>query len=400
MSTSDRAKETVSSLFSKTRVTVARAKQQVLAKLGKGEETVDITFNQERERLLAHYEAIKKINKDTQKMLDILRDLSACETTLAQDFYDLYDPQASLYNAALKNQDIAKLLDTERIQFDEQIHKDFIEPISKYLAQFKEIKQRIEVRHTRRVDMDRYAHEVKNLNEKGNHFKLPLAEEKYNNARTSYNALNEELLKDMPALFDDRIAFFDPIFATYLTSVAELYRQAAKITAEAIGLVAQVDREAVHSHPRVITPTEKSAAIKRPMPHSTTISPDDRRKSLGTSLSSSSFKNADESSVSDPSTVEEVGSNRTSAAANRRKSSFVLNASAPPSDSQRKQALPNTPKRQQARANYDFTAQEDNELSFHTGDVLTVRNKNGEWWECELNGKTGLIPGNYVELLN
>jgi hypothetical protein len=38
--------------------------------------------------------------------------------------------------------------------------------------------------------------------------------EKWEHAKKNYNALNDELLRDMPALFEDRIPFFDPVFAT------------------------------------------------------------------------------------------------------------------------------------------------------------------------------------------
>jgi len=52
-----------------------------------------------------------------------------------------------------------------------------------------------------------------------------------------------------------------------------------------------------------------------------------------------------------------------------------------------------------ARALYAFNAEVPTELSFQPGQVLTIHTKNGDWWEAELNGKRGLIPGNYVQLL-
>jgi len=53
----------------------------------------------------------------------------------------------------------------------------------------------------------------------------------------------------------------------------------------------------------------------------------------------------------------------------------------------------------QARGMYPFTAGSPQELSFKPGDILTIKNQEGAWWQAELNGATGLIPSNYVELI-
>jgi hypothetical protein len=54
----------------------------------------------------------------------------------------------------------------------------------------------------------------------------------------------------------------------------------------------------------------------------------------------------------------------------------------------------------QARAKFDFTAENDAELSFRIGDVVTIVNQDDPgWWEGELNGQRGLFPYNYVEIL-
>jgi hypothetical protein len=73
MSNVDKAKEFGSGLFNKTKKELFRAKQKIAVKMGKAEETVDITFNQERERFTETHKLIKTVNKDATKLLEIMK---------------------------------------------------------------------------------------------------------------------------------------------------------------------------------------------------------------------------------------------------------------------------------------------------------------------------------------
>jgi len=54
----------------------------------------------------------------------------------------------------------------------------------------------------------------------------------------------------------------------------------------------------------------------------------------------------------------------------------------------------------QAKALYPFDAQNNQELTFKPGDILSIISQDGEWWRARLNGREGLIPSNYVQLLD
>jgi myosin-1 len=57
-------------------------------------------------------------------------------------------------------------------------------------------------------------------------------------------------------------------------------------------------------------------------------------------------------------------------------------------------------KQKKLRALYDFEARSADELSFRTdNELLLIDNSDETWWKAELNGKTGVVPSNYVELI-
>uniref|UniRef100_A0A3Q1K321 Intersectin 1 (SH3 domain protein) n=1 Tax=Anabas testudineus TaxID=64144 RepID=A0A3Q1K321_ANATE len=70
-----------------------------------------------------------------------------------------------------------------------------------------------------------------------------------------------------------------------------------------------------------------------------------------------------------------------------------------PSTSKTTPTEPTPPKLTPVIGMYDYVAQNDDELAFQKGQVITVLNKDDcDWWKGELNGREGLFPSNYVKL--
>jgi len=51
----------------------------------------------------------------------------------------------------------------------------------------------------------------------------------------------------------------------------------------------------------------------------------------------------------------------------------------------------------QCKALYNYSAQENDELTLRKGDLITIIKEHPDWWEGELNGKVGVFPANYVQ---
>ncbi|GMM29732.1 osmosensor [Martiniozyma asiatica (nom. inval.)] len=51
--------------------------------------------------------------------------------------------------------------------------------------------------------------------------------------------------------------------------------------------------------------------------------------------------------------------------------------------------------------NYEANADDENELSFVRGELLRVENTSGNWWLAKSqNGKVGMVPSNYLEIVD
>eukprot|EP01116_Phalansterium_solitarium_P016971 TRINITY_DN4066_c1_g1_i2.p1 TRINITY_DN4066_c1_g1~~TRINITY_DN4066_c1_g1_i2.p1 ORF type:complete len:378 (+),score=79.33 TRINITY_DN4066_c1_g1_i2:111-1244(+) len=237
-----------------------RATQKVKESLGKAEQTVDISYNQEVERFRSHYRAVKKINRDAVKFLECLRDFTVAESALVEDFASFYDANHPTYTTTQRARDMSKAMDSARMQFDDQMRQDFIDPTAKYLGQFKEVKLRLPVCETRRVDMDRYDRDLHTLQKNGSAAKVPQAEQKLAQARANYQALFDELMRDLPRLYDDRTDYFDCAVGTFLTAQCEYFRQCTKANVDTIGSTQLVNGAAIHQRPRVVEPAETSVA--------------------------------------------------------------------------------------------------------------------------------------------
>ncbi|XP_022117886.2 SH3 domain-containing kinase-binding protein 1 isoform X1 [Pieris rapae] len=88
-------------------------------------------------------------------------------------------------------------------------------------------------------------------------------------------------------------------------------------------------------------------------------------------------------------------------------SNFVVmldppNATQQPAPAEPAPALPPKPVKEQCRVLFPYTAVNEDELTLADGDIVTIVSKDAPdrgWWRGEVNGRVGLFPDNFVQLL-
>lgn len=56
--------------------------------------------------------------------------------------------------------------------------------------------------------------------------------------------------------------------------------------------------------------------------------------------------------------------------------------------------------RVRAKCLFEYRAENQKELSFHAGDIVTILNQDQSgWWLAHHNGRSGFVPRNYLEVI-
>jgi len=271
-------------------------------------------------------------------------------------------PGVAELTAALKE------VESARAKAEAALQADLCSPIYRFHEQYKLMKRRMAVLETRRTDMDRFHTQVLKITEKttGGRDGLGEADAKYRAAREAYEKLHDEMMADFARLHEELKPFLGPAAAVFMREQASYAEAYGAAMGRLSAFASSVDTSHLASYPPVITPAEASVA------GAGAVLPEKKEKPTGASA---------------PSTT------TTSATAPAPTPTTTATSAPPPA-----RPLP-TRKQERCRGLYNFQGEDDTELSFKKGDVIVVTGKQGEWWEGELNGKKGLFPANYVQLI-
>ena len=156
MSRRQKAKDKTNKAVSGVGTGIGRAKQRVLARVGRNEETIDVQFAYEEEIFSEQYDALQDFEDDAKRFLQCSLDFVETQRKFADLVLELLEASCETYNCALQYQTAAIELEKQQKRLAERIKVEFQEPLTEYIGQYKELADRASKRENLRVDKDRF----------------------------------------------------------------------------------------------------------------------------------------------------------------------------------------------------------------------------------------------------
>ncbi|XP_048576437.1 myc box-dependent-interacting protein 1 isoform X2 [Nematostella vectensis] len=206
-----------------------RAQEKVKQKLGKANETKDVTFDEFVSNFNKQQAAAQKLQKEFKNYNNCVKAMLSASADFSEAMKDVYEPDWSGRDV------VFKLLDQLHVYYadlQEKLQDEVLGPLTAYQSQFPDIKARINKHGRKLVDYDRYRHNYEAMRAKGkgvDQKKLNQCQEEFSEAKSVYTKLHAELYEELPALYDSRIAFYVSSFQSIFTAEAIFHREAGKI---------------------------------------------------------------------------------------------------------------------------------------------------------------------------
>ncbi|KAF8258374.1 BAR-domain-containing protein [Lactarius quietus] len=198
--------------------TVNRAGTSLLQKTGQIERTVDQDFASEEAKYKVFEKECSTLQKDGKAYLDSMRAMSSAQLRLAETidtFYGASDRTSESAMAAHAYRRSVEELDTGiSRELDAPYRTTILDPLGKMNSYFPTINEHISKRNKKLLDYDAARSKVRKMAEKPSEdaTKLPKAQQELDEAKEVFDLMNEQLVREIPVLLEQRVPYFDPSF--------------------------------------------------------------------------------------------------------------------------------------------------------------------------------------------
>ncbi|XP_069440504.1 bridging integrator 2 isoform X5 [Ovis canadensis] len=179
----------------------SRAQEKVLQKLGKTVETKDERFEQSASNFHQQQAEGHKLYKDLKNFLSAVKVMHESSKRVSETLQEIY---SSKWDGHEELKAIVANNDLLWEDYEEKLADQALRTMENYVAQFSEIKERIAKRGRKLVDYDSARHHLEAVQnaKKKDEAKTAKAEEEFNKAQVVFEDLNQELLEELPVLYN------------------------------------------------------------------------------------------------------------------------------------------------------------------------------------------------------
>ncbi|XP_004692572.2 PREDICTED: bridging integrator 2 [Condylura cristata] len=253
----------------------SRAQEKVLQKLGKTVETKDERFEQSANNFYHQQTEGYKLYKDLKNFLNAVKVMHESSKRVSETLQEIYSSEWDGHEelkAIVGNNDLLWE------DYEEKLADQAVRTMETYVAQFSEIKERIAKRGRKLVDYDSARHHLEALQnaKKRDEAKTAKAEEEFNKAQVVFEDLNQELLEELPVLYNSRIGCYVTIFQNISNLRDVFYREMSKLNHNLYEVMSKLEKQ--HSSKVFVVKglssnSRRSLVISSPVRTSTASSP-------------------------------------------------------------------------------------------------------------------------------
>ncbi|XP_054300251.1 bridging integrator 2 isoform X1 [Pongo pygmaeus] len=253
----------------------SRAQEKVLQKLGKAVETKDERFEQSANNFYQQQAEGHKLYKDLKNFLSAVKVMHESSKRVSETLQEIYSSEWDGHEelkAIVGNNDLLWE------DYEEKLADQAVRTMENYVAQFSEIKERIAKRGRKLVDYDSARHHLEAVQnaKKKDEAKTAKAEEEFNKAQTVFEDLNQELLEELPILYNSRIGCYVTIFQNISNLRDVFYREMSKLNHNLYEVMSKLEKQ--HSNKVFVvkglsSSSRRSLVISPPVRTATVSSP-------------------------------------------------------------------------------------------------------------------------------
>ncbi|XP_061060988.1 bridging integrator 2 [Eubalaena glacialis] len=253
----------------------SRAQEKVLQKLGKTVETKDERFEQNANNFYQQQAEGHKLYKDLKNFLSAVKVMHESSKRVSETLQEIY---SSKWDGHEELKAIVANNDLLWEDYEEKLADQALRTMENYVAQFSEIKERIAKRGRKLVDYDSARHHLEAVQsaKKKDEAKTAKAEEEFNKAQVVFEDLNQELLEELPVLYNSRIGCYVTIFQNISNLRDVFYREMSKLNHNLYEVMSKLEKQ--HSDKVFVvkglsSSNRRSLVISPPVRTSTVSSP-------------------------------------------------------------------------------------------------------------------------------